>query len=109
MKYFLILLLSASSLPLFSQIVTKEENETPDKTEEVKQKPILSKSGTELFFGISPAYTDRTLSVNDGIFAQPLGYREDEAGEWTVGYNVGIRTKVANHLKLEIGAGYASN
>lgn len=108
MKYFLTLLLSATTLFGFTQIITNDKS-TDQKETEVLEIPIDPKSGTEIYFGVSPSYTFRTLTTNDGLFAQPLGIREDEVGEWTTGFNAGVRSKIAKNLKLEIGVGYASN
>lgn len=108
MKYLLILLLSAISIYGTSQIITND-NKSDEKDAVIGSKESNLKSGTEIYFGISPSYTFRTLTINDGLFAQPLGIREDEIGEWTTGFNVGVRSKIAKNLKLEIGVGYASN
>ncbi|WP_107037907.1 outer membrane beta-barrel protein [Brumimicrobium mesophilum] len=108
MKYFLTLLLSVISLFGTTQIITNDSS-TDDKEVEIQEIPIAPKSGTELYFGVSPSYTYRTLEINDGLFAKPLGYRTEEVGEWTTGFNAGVRSKVAKHLKLEIGIGYSSN
>lgn len=108
MKYFLTIMLSAFSLFLSAQIITNKE-QAEEKEEIFEAKEIKSKTGTELYFGASPAFTYRTLEINEGIFAQPLAYRENEVGEWTTGINAGVRTQLAKHLKFEIGVGYASN
>ncbi|PWH87162.1 hypothetical protein [Brumimicrobium oceani] len=108
MKYIITISLLTLSAFGYSQIITNNET-IEDKEKVVTKKVVKPKTGTELYFGISPSYTYRTLDVNDGIFAQPLNYREEEIGEWTTGFNAGVRTRIAKDLKLEIGVGYASN
>lgn len=108
MKYILILLLSTTSVFGTAQIITNDKV-SQEKKAVIVEKEIKPKTGTEVYFGISPAYTFRTLEVNDGLFAKPLGYRNDEVGEWTTGFNAGVRSTVSEHLKLEIGVGYSSN
>ena len=108
MKYSIILLLSAISLYGKAQIITNDETTTEEDVELIQKEPKV-KTGTEIYFGVSPAYTYRTLEINEGIFAKPLGYREDEVGEWTTGFNAGVRTKLTDFFKLEIGVGYSSN
>ncbi|RYM34504.1 hypothetical protein ERX46_03770 [Brumimicrobium glaciale] len=108
MKYILILLLSTTSIFGTAQIITNDKS--PEEKEVVKvEKEIKPKTGTELYFGVSPAYTFRTLEINDGIFGQQLGYRENEVGEWTTGFNAGVRSQLTKNFKLEIGVGYATN
>lgn len=112
MKSYLIILFSSLALYGNTQIITNDTNkEEPPQKKEKKEKKEKdrTKSGVELFFGISPAYTYRTLGINDGLFAKPLGEREEEKGMWTVGYHLGARTKIFEHIKLEIGAGYYTN
>ncbi len=108
MKYFLILLLSTTSLLTSAQIITNT-NPSEVKKEIVTEKEIKIKTGTEIYVGVSPSYTFRTLEINEGLFGKPLGHRNEEVGEWTTGFNVGVRTKVTDFLKLEIGVGYSGN
>lgn len=113
MKIYLIIFFSLLSFCGSTQIIThekpQEQTSESDPKEKVKKEKNREKSGIELFFGISPAYTYRTLSINEGLFAQPLGEREKEESAWTVGYHLGARTKLSNNVKLEIGAGYYAN
>ncbi|PKR80419.1 hypothetical protein CW751_10135 [Brumimicrobium salinarum] len=94
-----------------AQIITPEQKEPEKKKKEQKTKEVkpIQKSGTELYFGVNPAFTYRTLEQNEGIFGKPLGYRESEIGKWTTGFNAGVRTKLSKHIKLAIGIGYSSN
>lgn len=113
MKIYLITLFSIFSFYVSAQIITNEvpQTNTPkeEPEEKVKKERNKSKSGVEMFFGVSPAYTYRTLEINEGLFAQPIGERENEEGLWTVGYHLGVRTPLSNRIKLEIGAGYYAN
>lgn len=103
MKKYLSLTLLCLSFFGNTQIVSVD---TPPSEKKTKKKV---KTDTELYFGVSPAYTYRTLTINDGLFAQPIGHRVNETAKWTTGFNVGIRNKISEHVKLEIGAGYSSN
>lgn len=105
MKHTLILLFSIITVFGTSQIVTESKSSDEVKT----QKTSSGESTTELYFGASPSYTYRTLTVNEGLFAQPLGEREQEVAEWTTGFNAGVRTHLSSFLKLEIGVGFSSN
>ena len=100
--------MTTTSLFGTAQIITKDSS-IDEKIVELVEIPVKPKSGTEVYFGVSPSYTFRTLEINDGLFAQPLEYRTEEVGEWTTGFNAGVRSKVSEHLKLEIGIGYSSN
>ena len=108
MKYFLILLISTTSICASAQIITNDKSSEEKDRVEVK-KESKPKTGTEVYFGVSPALTNRTLEINEGLFGKPLGYRSEEIAEWTTGYNAGVRSQISKHLKLEIGVGYASN
>lgn len=114
MKKYVIVFLAVCSFGVNAQIITnspenKAETEKVKKDRKVKPEKDKTKTGVEIFFGVSPAYTYRTLTTNEGIFAQPLGQRVDEKPMWSVGYNLGVRTPLAKGFKLEIGAGYESN
>ncbi|HLW29579.1 MAG TPA: hypothetical protein VKX29_01870 [Brumimicrobium sp.] len=109
MKNYIIILLLISSFIGNAQIITSDPKK--DKNEPVEEKSVAekTKSGIEIYLGVSPAYTYRTLSTNDGLFAQPIGYRENETAKWTTGFNAGVRNKINDFLKFEIGVGYTSN
>jgi opacity protein-like surface antigen len=109
MKNLLIIIFTAVGIIGNAQIITNEAHRQEAQPVQNPQKEVKSKTGTEIYFGISPAYTYRTLTTNDGLFAQPIGYRADETAEWTTGFNAGIRNKINSFLKFEIGVGYSSN
>lgn len=111
MKKFTLIILCLLTFYGHAQIIENESNnkEAKKPKKEKAERPIREKSGVELFFGVSPAYTFRTISVNEGIFGQPLGTKADEKGNWTVGYHAGARTNLTDYLKLEFGGAYYSN
>jgi len=109
MKNYLFLAFSIIGFFGNTQIITndtKKSEKEPVHEEKIIAKP---KTGTEIYFGVSPAYTFRTLEINDGLFGQPIAYRENETAKWTTGFSAGVRNKINDFLKLEIGAGYSSN
>ena len=109
MKNYLILLFSIISIFGNTQIITEDAKKEETKPVEEEKAEVKIKSGTEIYFGVSPAYTYRTLEQNSGIFGQPLGHRENEIGHWTAGFNIGVRNELTEHLKLEFGVGYSTN
>lgn len=108
MKYFLTSLILLLSFIGTAQIISQDENKTKKPTEQEELTSTKEKT-IALFFSVTPAYTFRTLGVNEGLFSKPLGIKEDEYGEWTTGYHIGIRNKLSDHLKFSIGAGYSQN
>ncbi|RFC54980.1 outer membrane beta-barrel protein [Brumimicrobium aurantiacum] len=108
MKYLITLLFLTSYLYGGTQIITNNE-ETKKKESTDLDVTSNNKSGTEIYFGASPSYTFRTLEINEGVFAKPIGERANETAEWETGFNAGVRTKLNQHMKFEIGAGYAAN
>lgn len=109
MKYFLIVLFSFSLLSIHGQIIGGTDEKEPLEEVKTKEKVKKEKSGIELYFGATPSYTYRTLKINEGLFAKPLDYREDEKGVWTSGYFIGVRNPLYKSLKLDIGVGYSVN
>lgn len=111
MKKIILIILSFLTVYGHAQIIENESSnkEAKKPKKEKAERQPREKSGVELFFGVSPAYTFRTIAVNEGIFAQPLGTKEFEKANWTVGYHAGARTKITNFLKLEFGGAYYSN
>ena len=98
----------------YTQIISndsKNDKKQSQQKESPKQKKdtLKSKSGIEIFAGVNPAYTFRTLKINDGLFAKPLDYKEEEKAKWTSSYFLGVRTRLNHFLKFEIGAGYFQN
>ncbi len=114
MKKIFVLLSLIISTHGYTQIISND-SKTDKKQSQQKENPkqkqdsLKPKNGIELFAGINPAYTFRTLKINDGLFAKPLGYREDEKAKWTSSYFLGVRTRLNHFLKFEIGAGYFQN
>lgn len=116
MKYLLSLFLFLFVFATNAQIVTEKSNaQTKEKSEKSKANKEESKkkinrtnekSGITIYAGVSPAYTYRTLKINKGLFAAPLGYREDEKAVWTTSYEVGVRSKIGKGFDFSIGAAF---
>lgn len=117
MKKYLAFLFFTISVFGNTQIITDDskkdkdqikQSETPKKAAK-KKDTLKTKSGIEIFAGVNPAYTFRTLKINEGLFAKPLDYREEEKAKWTTSYFIGVRTKLNDFLKLGIGVGFYQN
>ena len=95
--------------PLKAQIISNTP--TPeDKKEEITNRPEkTAPSDTEIYVGISPMYTFRTLVTNEGLFGEEVGDRENEFGEWVSSYGVGLRSGISKHFLLDFGLGVARN
>ena len=61
------------------------------------------KFGDEIYAGISHVYGYRTLKIREGLFAQPLGIREDEEAHWTMSFELGYRVKMTERFRLCFG------
>lgn len=117
MKYLLLFLTIFLYFNVSSQIITEEnthkeptEVETNNnKAKNKKDRGPREKTGIEVYAGVTPAYTFRTLKVNEGLFAKPIDYRAEEKGAWTVGYMIGARNPLNDFLKLDIGVGFSVN
>lgn len=70
---------------------------TPSSSEEKE------KFGDEIYAGISHVYGYRSLKVREGLFAQPLGIRENEEAHWTVSFELGYRVKMTERFSLCFG------
>lgn len=119
MKYLFTFILLFIGYQSHAQIISDKQS-TPPQSEQTKKdskkkiKPAKEKkqhikTGTTLYFGVSPAYTFRTLKINDGLFAQPLGLKADEKGAWTTSYEAGIRKDIAKGFDFSIGAAFLMN
>lgn len=112
MKIFILASALLFSYTVNAQIITNDDKvDQPEKEKE--QKEIIEektpKNGFEVYFGVAPAYTYRTLLVNEGLFGDPLGERENEVGEWISSLELGVRNELTNNLQLQFGIGYARN
>lgn len=105
MNNLLLIIALLVSYSISAQIVTDGDN---SKNNETQPKPN-EKSGIEIYAGLSPSYTFRTLTENEGIFGKPLGERENEIGEWISSFEVGIRNDLTSNLQLQIGLGFTRN
>jgi hypothetical protein len=104
-----ILLICIVFSSLQAQIITNTPKPA-DKKEEVSLRPEkTAPSETEIYAGISPMYTFRTLVTNEGLFGKEVGDRENEFGEWVSSYWVGLRSGLSKHIVLDIGFGVSRN
>ncbi|MDX1652023.1 MAG: hypothetical protein R3277_06000 [Brumimicrobium sp.] len=94
----------------WAQILSTDDGglEVKEEVKEITEEPI-PKSGLEIYFGISPAYTYRTLEEREGIFGKDPAYRTAETGEWVSSFSGGIRNELNKHLFFEVGVGYFRN
>lgn len=65
--------------------------------------------GTEFFIGASPMWTYRTLEVNEGLFAKPIGEKANEEAQVVWSYYMGIRHQIQDHFLVNFGFGLSRN
>jgi|GEM_PF-231308 len=94
---------------LHAQIIT----ETPPQKNEKDKKDMgpekIAPSDTDIYFGVSPMYTFRTLVTNEGLFGEEVGDREQEFGSWVSSYGIGLRSGISKHFLLDFGFGVSRN
>lgn len=66
----------------------------------------IKKTGDEFFVGTSNVLGYRTLAVRQGLFGEPLGFRENERTLWTRSFELGYRVLMNKTLMMELGAEY---
>lgn len=66
----------------------------------------VTKSGDELYVGVMPGFSNRSLVENPGLFSKPLGERENEFGKWYYSFQGGFRTNLKKWLLLDVGFEY---
>lgn len=70
---------------------------------------VIEKSGDELYFGITPGYSYRSLEENPSLFGKPLGERGNEFGGWFYSFHLGYRTNLHKFVVLDIGFDFTRN
>jgi hypothetical protein len=70
-----------------------------------KGKQVI-KTGSEIYFGITPAYSFRSLKPNPGLFSKPLGARSEEKGKFGLSYNLGFRKTLNKVLFIDLGVAF---
>ena len=89
---------------------TAQDNNVDSSAIRVNRKgKVIVKTGDELYFGVSPGFSNRTLTQNPGLFSKPLGERENEYGGWFYSFHVGYRAKLHQLALLDIGFEYSRN
>lgn len=93
----------------FNFSFTQEQEVDSSEVHVNRKGKVVEKSGDELYFGIMPGYSNRTLKENPGLFSKPLGERENEFGGWFYSFHMGYRTNLHKFVALEIGFEFSRN
>ncbi|MEX1191738.1 MAG: hypothetical protein WED10_08680 [Brumimicrobium sp.] len=107
MRFLYVIILLSSMSNVIGQVLTNEPDKKETKNEEKKE--IKPKTGLEIYFGVSPAYTDRTLTKSETLFGKELGEREKEEGDWVTSFAAGIRNQLNENFLMELGVGFSRN
>ncbi|MCC5924610.1 MAG: hypothetical protein JJT77_12565 [Crocinitomicaceae bacterium] len=83
-----------------------QENSAPDTLQKAYQS---INEGTEFFIGASPMWTYRTLEVNEGLFAKPLGEKTNEEAQVVWSYFIGVRHEIQKRFLVNFGFGLSRN
>ncbi len=96
----------------FSQVVTGDEKEVDNYTEETEvevKEPREMDSVTQLYFNANWSNTFRSLTPNGDLFGEELGVREDETSANFWSYSLGLRNQLGKHFLFEVGLGLVRN
>jgi hypothetical protein len=74
-----------------------------------KPKIKVENPATSLYFGAGFGMATRTLTENEGLFAEPLGERASETPIFTNSYFIGLRSRLHGHFYLDFGLSSAKN
>lgn len=109
-RSFITFLICFTTVTLDAQIIT-DTAPKEDKSKKANTPPQKNEtpSSTEIYAGISPMYTFRTLATNEGLFGEPIGDRANEFGEWVSSYGIGLRSGLSTHFVLDIGVSSSRN
>lgn len=103
---FSLITLLASTLFITSISFSQIESDGDKISKKIKKEVVGPSSTTQLFIGMTPSYTFRTLEPNDGLFGKPVGEREFEEGKWVTSFNMGVRSALTDNIGFEFGIGF---
>ncbi|MES2799340.1 MAG: hypothetical protein V4638_04935 [Bacteroidota bacterium] len=84
-------------------------NDVADKQKKEKVKKEASLKSTAIYLGANWSYCFRSLEVNEGLFGEPLGDRENEKYLSTFSYSIGLQNQINNFLFWDGGISLAVN
>lgn len=84
----------------------KMKDESEDEIQKKKNKKELSITGRNVYMGISPGQSFRTLAPAETNFAKPLNQKANEKPIFSIRYQAGMQVILAKHLMLEFGFTY---
>ena len=93
----------------FNVSFTQEQEVDSTEVQVNRKGKVVEKSGDELYFGITPGYSFRSLEENPSLFGKPLGERENEFGGWFYSFHLGYRTNLHKFVVLDIGFDFSRN
>lgn len=100
---FILVLISKNS---YSQVeITRESTDDEKKEEKLSELD----GNTEVFFLANWSNCSRNLLINEGLFAEPLGERENEESLNTWSFGLGFRNQFLKKMYWEGGISYLRN
>lgn len=95
-----------------AQIESGKVTKPVQKPSQEQKKPVKDVNYTPasvLYVGGGVGSTFRSLTINEGLFAKPLGERANEESTIVGAASVGIRNRISRSFFLDFGLAYASN
>lgn len=109
-KFLLLTLMFSFSSALFAQIELSSDDDSKKKKEKAKAlKADIPMSTEEFIIYSNWSVTNRNLSINEGLFGDPLGEREFESNLNIWSFGLGFRQRSLEHLTWEGGLSFIRN
>lgn len=96
----------------FGQLELGGDDNKDKKKKEVKNKKLVQKtelSSTEVYLFTNWSNTSSALSVNEGVFGDPLGERAFESSLSTWSFGIGFRSRISDFLVFDGGISLLKN
>ncbi len=109
-KFLLLTIMLISSGAIFGQIELSNESSSKKDKQKVKElKSDTQTSSDEFIIYSNWSVTNRDLSINEGLFGDPLGEREFESNLNIWSFGLGFRQRSLEHLSWEGGLSFLRN
>lgn len=81
----------------------------PSQEEKKPSKAVNYSPATTMYIGGGMGSSFRSLTINEGLFAKPLGERANEEATFVGAATIGVRNRISTSFLLDFGVSYVGN
>lgn len=106
---FLLLFVNTFALTQIESGKVSKPVQKPSQEEKKPAKAMNYSPATTIYVGGGMGSSFRSLSINEGLFAKPLGERANEEATFVGAATIGVRNRISSSFLLDFGVSYVGN